>query len=481
MRICLATPPLISDNPHEPLSIPLGIAYLGAILEEDGHEVALIDGAINGSVRHISASQYFIGSKPGELARQIMDFKPDLIGLSCPFTTRYKLFSECIASIRELSGNIPILVGGIHPTLFPQRVLEKDSPDVVFLGEAEIALREIVRRFDQQGVPDPEGLDGVAWQKNGNINISSKQSFVEDLDSLPEPARHLFPVETYLKRSGGRWAARRKSILSILSSRSCPGRCSFCSIHAAMGLKWRAHSSERVLNELENIVNRWNPSLIGFEDDRLTWDRDRLVAICEGIVSRGISTQWYTPNGVHINDLDEELLGLMKKSGCNSLNLAIESGDPTILNKVIGKKATNRQALEIAAACRETGIRTNGYFVIGMPGETDESIQRSLDLCLEMKLDGLGLFIATPFPGTRMYRQCVKSGYIDPANFTEEFLEAGDPDMLHKPLFATETMSKERLLWWEKEFNRQFMKQLYRRRPSVRVKFFIKRVLQVIS
>ncbi len=126
--------------------------------------------------------------------------------------------------------------------------------------------------------------------------------------------------------------------------------------------------------------------------------------------------------------------------------------------------------MDVSEACKRIGIRTNGYFVIGMPGETDASVQRSLDLCLKLQLDGLGVFIATPFPGTRMFKECVKKGYIDPKGFTEKFLEAGDPNLLHQPLFETETMSKERILWWEKEFNRQFLKGLYRRRPLVRAR-----------
>lgn len=236
-----------------------------------------------------------------------------------------------------------------------------------------------------------------------------------------------------------------------------------------------------MLDEIAGLVRRYNPSLIAFEDDRLTWDRERLLKIMDGITSRRIKVRWHTPNGVHIDDLDEGLLRAMRKAGCRSLNLAIESGDPDILNRVIGKKGTSDQAREVAFACRELGIRINGYFIIGMPGETDESIQRTLDLCLELPLDGLGIFIATPFPGTRMFDECVQRGYIDPDRFSQEFLEAGDPELLHRPLFDTGTMSRQRLLWWEREFKRQFIKRLYRRRPAVRVKAVLRRCLGLAS
>ena len=457
--------------------MPLGIAYLGAVLERDGFEVTLIDGATFGLTSRIADSKYIVGANPLEIAASVAATKPDLIGISCPFTTRYRLFRECVTAIRERLPNVPLIAGGIHPTLFYQRVLMNDHCDVVILGEGEGTLLELSKRFvDGMGI-EPEGLDGVAWQHNGEVNAIPRKCYIEDLDSLPQPARHLLPMDVYLSRSGGRWTSRRTSALPVLTSRSCPGRCSFCSVHAVTGPKWRAHSAERVVDEIATIMDRYNPSLIAFEDDRLTWDRQRLLSICQMIIDRDIRTRWYTPNGVHVADLDEELLKMMKKSGCRSLNLAVESGDQTILREVIGKKATSEQALEVSHACKRVGIRTNGYFLIGMPGDSDETIQRSLDLCLKMRLDGLGVFIATPFPGTRMFEQCVKSGYITPERFTEEFLESGDPDLLHRPLFETESMSRERLLWWEQEFNRQFIRGLFRRRPTVGVRAHARKIV----
>jgi len=477
LRITLVTPPFYSDNPNEALAMPLGIAYLGAVLERDGFEVTLIDGATLGSSSQIADGKYFVGASSTEIAALVVASKPDLIGVSCPFTTRYRLFYECVKAIKEQLPNVPFVAGGIHPTLFYQRVLENDHCDAVILGEGEQTLLELARRFKDSGGIEPEGLDGLAWLQDREVKAVPRKSYIDDLDTLPQPARHLLPMDVYLSRSGGRWSSKRTSTLPILTSRSCPGRCSFCSVHAITGPKWRAHSAERVVGEIATITNEYNPSLIAFEDDRLTWDRERLLSICQMKIDRNIRTEWYTPNGVHVADLDEELLRMMKKSGCRSLNLAIESGDATILHKVIGKKATSEQALEVSQACKRVGIRTNGYFVIGMPGDSDATIQRSLDLCLKMRLDGLGVFIATPFPGTRMFDQCVKLGYIDPERFTEEFLESGDPNLLHQPLFETETMSRERLLWWEQEFNRQFLKGLYRRRPVVRLRAVVKKTV----
>jgi anaerobic magnesium-protoporphyrin IX monomethyl ester cyclase len=457
--------------------MPLGIAYLGAVLEQAGFEVTLIDAVAAGPPVRVSTDRYLFGLDPNQLARAIANSHPDLVGISCPFTTRYGLFRQCLAALRQQLPKVPLLTGGIHPTLFYQSILQQDHAHVVVLGEGEHTLLELVSRAADKGKLDPEGLDGVAWQHNDRIQVSPRRDYIDNLDDLPQPARHLLPMDVYLSRSGGRWASQRSRVLSILTSRSCPGRCSFCGIHAVFGTKWRAHSSERILQELEEVIEKYQPTLIAFEDDRLTWDRDRLLAICHGIRSRNINVKWHTPNGIHVEDLDEELLRAMKLAGCKSLNLAVESGDPYILQQVIGKKATAEQALHIAHTCQKIGIRINGYFVIGMPGETEETLQRSLDLCLELPLDGLGVFIATPFPGTRMFDHCVKQGYIQPEHVIGELSEAGDPALLHTPLFDTETMSRQRLLWWEQEFNRRFLKQLYRRRPAVRLKHIARSAL----
>jgi phosphonoacetaldehyde methylase len=481
VKICLATPPFTSNIPHEPLNLPMGIAYLASVLEKNGFEVAAFDGSAAGPVTKISDNRFHVGATPEDLARQIIETEPDIIGLSCPFTSRYRLFKETFIALKKLRPDIPIVTGGVHPNLFPERVLRELDVEAIVLGEGESTTLKLMQRFKESGKIDPEGLDGIAWLNGDEFKTNPKTEFEFNLDKIPPPARHLFPMKKYLGRSGGRWAGPHERILSIVTSRSCPSRCTFCCVHASMGKKWRFHSAEYVLNEIEDLVNTYNPTLVGFEDDRFTWDRKRLVAICEGIIDRGIKFKWYTPNGVHVNDLDEELLILMKKSGCKSLNLAIESGDPYILKHVIKKTTKLDKAREISFLCKKIGIKNNGYFIVGVPGDSDKTIQTSLDYCLSLPFDGIGVFIATPFPGTRMFDTCVENGYIEPESYVKEFLEADDPDMLHMPLFETPTMSRERLLEWEKEFNDQFMKGLYKRQPIVRLKAVARKFLNKVK
>ncbi len=472
-------PAATAARPDEPISAPLGLAYLAANLVRHHHQVTILDAATLSPPQNRPDGRWRIGLDAEDLAELTAKSNPDLIGISCPFTTRYGPFKRLISALKQRLPSIPLVGGGIHPSIFPVDVLNENDLDCVVVGEGETTLTELANRLEQNGKLDPEGLDGVAYIKDGKPLFRPRKTYVKNLDDLPDPARHLLDIEAYLNRSGGRWTSRHKTVLSVLTSRSCPGRCSFCSIHAVFGPHWRARSAERVIAEVDFVTQRYKPSLIAFEDDRLTVDRERLVKICEGLASFPRRVNWYTPNGVHVADFDEELLRIMRDSGCRTLNLAIESGDPEMLQKTIGKKANQEQARQTAEYCRQIGIRTNGYFVVGMPGETDQSLERSLKFCLSLPLDGLGVFIATPFPGTRMYDECVEKGYISPQRLLQTYYEAADADLLHEPLFETPTMSRERLVWWSNRFKTEFQQGLYRRRPELRLKDAVKKIISL--
>lgn len=473
MRITLLIPAATAARPDEPISAPLGLAYIAANLLTHGFDVTIYDAATLAPPEKLADGKWRIGLDAEALAERTAQNRPDLIGISCPFTTRYGPFKRLVSALHAKLPGVPLIAGGIHPSILPVKVLEDNNLDCVVLGEGEITFLELVRRYEQTGRINPEGLDGVAWRQDGNVRLIPRQHYIENLDELPDPARHLLDITAYLKRSGGRWSSRRKSVLSVLTSRSCPGRCSFCSVRQVFGPRWHGRSAERVIAETIDVWERYHPDLIAFEDDRLTCDRERMKQILHGLIAYSGRIKWYEPNGIHLDDLDEEILALMKASGCFSLNLAIESGDPDILHRVMGKAEHLEHTVKMVKECQRLGIRTNGYFVIGMPGETDASIEKSLRFCLELPLDGLGLAIATPFPGTRMFDECVSAGYFNPENLLEKFYEAADADLLHEPLFETPTLCRERLIWWSDHFKSEFQRNLFRRRPSMLLKHWV--------
>jgi magnesium-protoporphyrin IX monomethyl ester (oxidative) cyclase len=346
----------------------------------------------------------------------------------------------------------------------------------VFLGEAEVSLPQYLQSLDTGGI-EAATSDGIAFMQDGEVRIHP-QSDHPDLNALPFPARDLVPFEEYVRRSGGRWIRPGVRIASIISSRGCPYRCTYCSAFRVTGRKYRTRSPESVLEEIAELVERYRIKVIAFEDDNLTADRARAITIFEGIQDKFPELQWVTPNGVSIRNLDRDLLGLMKRSGCRTINLAFESGDLEILHNSMKKYMDPEEGRQVRGWCREVGIHVNGMFILGMPGETVDSMRRTRDYALSLDLDGIGIFIATPFPGTELYDTCKAQGYLDLEYARGDALFQADPEVLHRPLIETPYLKREELMAFYDQFERDFMRNYYARRPSARLRKFARLALQ---
>jgi magnesium-protoporphyrin IX monomethyl ester (oxidative) cyclase len=198
----------------------------------------------------------------------------------------------------------------------------------------------------------------------------------------------------------------------MITSRGCPGICVFCSIHSVWGYKWRARTPENVVSEIEKLVNEYKIREIHFEDDNLTLSKLRMAKICDLIIERGIDISWTTPNGVAVQKLDLDLLRKMKKSGCYQLSFGIESGDPYVLRNIIHKPISLDKVRRVVNWSKNLGIWAHGYFVIGFPGEPSKSIQRTITFAKETDLDSASFFIATPYPGTPLYKSASSKGLL---------------------------------------------------------------------
>jgi magnesium-protoporphyrin IX monomethyl ester (oxidative) cyclase len=253
-----------------------------------------------------------------------------------------------------------------------------------------------------------------AWSKvDGKIRKNSKREFIDDLDSLPFPAWHLLPIEKYIQVGQAHGSQKRKRYASMITSRGCPGRCVFCSIHSVWGYKWRARTPENVVSEIEKLVAEYNMREIHFEDDNLTLSKQRMAKICDLIVERGLDISWATPNGVAVQTLDLDILEKMKKSGCYHLSFGIESGDPYVLKKIIHKPLSLDKVKSVINWSKKLGIWTHGFFVIGFPGESPQSVQRTIDFSKETDIDSANFFIATPYPGTPLHFLASSKGSLN--------------------------------------------------------------------
>lgn len=461
-RVLLINPPRnLINYKTQFISPPLGLAYIAPVLEREGIEVSILDAIAEGfyNIERIENDIYKCGLSWDEIEQRIREYRPNIIGVSCMFTARFANALQISKIAKKVNKSIITVLGGMHPSTCPHQVLQYESIDFIIIGEGEKSFLSLVR---QLGVPsnDLSKIKGLGYRNNGRITINPEKDFIEDLDEIPLPARHLLPMERYFQINTGRDSlSTEKRQTSLITSRGCPYHCTFCSAIALWGRKWRKRSAENVLQEIEQLVRKYKIKEISFEDDNLILDRDRFEKICQGIIERDFRIKWNTPNGIAIKNLDPNLIKLMRKSGCKRLNFGIESGDKYILNEVIKKELSLDRVKQVIAWCKSEGIITLGYFVLGMPGETKDSIRGTIDFAKELSLDEVGLFIATPFPGTELYRHCLEKNYLN-HDYTEILAEDGIENeiLFETPFLSTSELMKYRSLFYSEFYKTRFFK-----------------------
>jgi len=413
VKVLLIHPPLTTPVVEPPsLEPPLGLAYLAAFLGKAGYEVRIMDAVALG-VRNIKRDGEYVrvGLSDEDIQSYIRDFAPQVVGISAAFTETASDSHHVAKLVKEIDPGILVAFGGAHTTALPEVVLADDNVDIVVKGEGEATLLELV-----ESVSDEEKmfrLPGTVVRGNGGIIHNPDRPFIADLDSLPFPAYHLLPMEVYLHKSKyymHDWAMRPPR-LNIVTSRGCPGRCVFCSIHGIWGFGWRARSPKNVVDEIESLVRNWGIGEVAFQDDNITLDKDRMMAICDEIIARRLKIRWCTPNGVAIWTLDEELIRKMRQGGCWRLSFGIESVWPAT-QKFIGKRIPVDKVNKAIKWANHSGIWTHGTFIIGFPFEPLESIQATVNYAVNSDLDFAHVYLATPYPGTKLNDIVVKEGLL---------------------------------------------------------------------
>jgi anaerobic magnesium-protoporphyrin IX monomethyl ester cyclase len=401
--------------------LPLGLAYLAAVLRGKV-ELCVLDAAALGHAHEESAGHKLrrYGLPFPEIERRIRDFRPDLVGVSCIFSSQFRNVVEVMKAAKAVDAGIITITGGTHPTFLPELSMERCSElDLIAMGEAEFTLLDLVSASRENR--GPADVPGLAWRRAGTVVKNEPRPPHPNVDEIPFPARDLFPLEIYdhIGLPMG-IVYKRRPFMNLITSRGCPFRCTFCSSTNFWGTCYRKRSAENVLAEMEHLYRDLGIREFKFFDDNLTADMKRAKAIFRGMIERGIDVTWNTPNGIHVVSLDDELLGLMKKSGGYELTLAVESGDQDVLKNIIKKPTRLDQVEDAARRIRQKGIGSLGFFIIGFPGETKEQIRRTLDFSRRLDLDRISCFIFNPLPGTPLFDESVAKGYIKPGDMTED-------------------------------------------------------------
>jgi anaerobic magnesium-protoporphyrin IX monomethyl ester cyclase len=390
---------------------PLGLAYIAAVLEKNNFTVKILDCLIEGSLEGIpyKNNQIRYGLSDEEIQQKISEFNPDVVGVSCLFSAKvYDMLNLCRIA-KETDSHILTVTGGAHPTTAYNEVLKDKNLDFVIFGEGEYSTLELLSALN--GKRELSNVDGLAYKEHDLVKVNPKTKYIENLDELPLPARHLLQMEKYINTSSPHSGIKKQPFTSMITSRGCPFHCSFCVIRNLWGTKARYRSPENVLQEIEELVTRYGIKEIHFEDDNLTAEKERAMAIFNRIIQKGWDLSLNSPSGLSVHRLDEELLSVMKKAGYYSISIAIESGDKDIL-RLMRKPVNLEKVKKLICTIHKLDLKTKGFFIIGYPGETKEQMQRTIKFAETANLDWALFFIATPIPGSDLDRYCRENGYL---------------------------------------------------------------------
>ncbi|MBR9706177.1 radical SAM protein [Candidatus Pacearchaeota archaeon] len=390
---------------------PLGLAYIAGVMEKEGHEVKIVDCIAEGIGDKPEYSEDGIkyGLSDEAVKKIIKDFSPDVVGVSCLFSNKSLDAHNTCRLVKECNPEIPTVMGGVHVTVTPGETLEDENVDFVVLGEGEYTFRDLVTALEQE--TDFSKIDGLGFKKNGKNHINPKTKFIENLDELPFPARHLLKMEIYSKaQSPHSMDLKKTPYTTMLSSRGCIAGCTYCCLKYMSGRKFRTRSAENVIKEIKHLVTKYNINEIHFEDDNLTLDKERALKIFEGIKKLGIN--FNIPSGSALYAMDEEIIEKMKESGAHTISFAVESGNQKVLSRFMHKPVVLSKVKPLVDKAKQVGLKVKGFFIIGYPGETKENIQETIDFARKLKFDWSHFFIAFPHYGTELRALCESKGYL---------------------------------------------------------------------
>jgi anaerobic magnesium-protoporphyrin IX monomethyl ester cyclase len=363
---------------------PLGLASIASAIVEMGHEVVVCD-----------AWSFGLGEEA--IREFLIREKPDVVGTTA--TTPYIYDAWAIHKIaKELNPNVFTINGGPHASHIPEDVAKDEHTDIAVVGEGEYIFGEVLEATDSR---EFGSIRGIAYKDaNGRVKRNPNRTPNFHLDSLPFPGLDLFPSVIISPR----WGLNRGKFAPICTTRGCPYNCEFCSITAYQGTKYRYRSVDSVIEELKMLKEVHGVSMTSFREGVATLRKTRMKEICQRMIDENLNMTWTCT--ATISSADPEMFKLMKEAGCTTVEYGLETGSQVVLDANPYLKVKNFSIEEMAKVVRmtdEAGIEVHGYFITGLPGETRETVQETIDFARSLPISTAGFTIAIPFPGTELY------------------------------------------------------------------------------
>ena len=412
---------------------PTDLMYLAAVAEKEGFEAKIHD-----------------YSQGGNFENDLKEFKPDylVVNIATP-TLEHDL--ETVKKAKEISPDIiTIAKGAAFLTLANRIMSEHDALDFGILGEAEQTLKEILQNREK------ESILGIYYKENNEIKFTGNRPFIEDLDSLPFPARHLVDNNIYRRPDNNKVQA------TIKVSRGCPFHCFFCLATPVSGAKVRRRSPENIVAEIKECVEKYNITNFLFWSDIFNLDKKWTMDLCQAIIDSGLKITWSANTRADTADL--EMAKMMYKSGCRLVSIGVESGSQYMLEKM-GKKITLDDVRRTVKVFKQAKIRIYNYFVIGLPWETEETAEETIRFAIELDSDFISFYTATPLPGSRFYDYAEEHNLFDKDTSFE--------NAYYYPAVNTHHLTRERVFELHKSaIKRFYLRPLYILKMLSRIRSF---------
>lgn len=402
-----------------PLQMHMGLAYIASMVR--GHNVTILDMA-----RHKHNLNNFIDT--------VKRGKFDVAGFSV--TTPTFMSSLKLAKLlKSYSPDTTVVFGGIHSMMHPEESLLSDCVDLVVAGEGEITFREIIRCVKEKRAFS--GVEGIFYKENAVIKKTNPRPLIDDLDTLPFPERESFKNRQYTYPD-----SLHRHTAPIITSRGCPGACTFCVSHNIFSRRFRARSAKNIVDEIEVLVKKYKTKEIHIWDDNFATDKKRVFNIRDEILKRNIKVKFAFPNGIRADFLNKEIIKALKDMGTYSLAIGVESGSQSVLNRT-GKGIKLEKIREIFALAKKMRLETWAFFMIGLLGDNPGTVKRTIAFAKRLDPDIAKFHILKPFPGSKLYDYLSSKRFI----LTEDYNQFG----FHTPpIHRLEKLSPEDILEWQK-------------------------------
>ncbi len=419
MKIQLVHPPTYV-NPKALTALrpspPLGLAYIAAALEQAGHAVSVVDAVALGPEELVREGRVLrLGLSPEAIVEHI-DADTRAVGLTNMWSFSWPVVRELIHRLKERRPDVTLVCGGEHFNGLPEFSMQAAPIDYVVRGEGEESAVEIFRAIER-GTLDAATLSGIAsivWRDGERIVANPSRARIRDVDTIPEPAWHLFDLDTY-NRHGLKTGIDYGYMVPILATRGCPYECTYCSSPRMWTQRWYARDPEKVADEIERYVREYGANNFPFQDLTAIIRKDWIMDFCASMIRRGLDVRWQLPSGTRCEVIDAEMTPLLYQAGCRSLNYAPESGSDET-RKLIKKKMKKESLFKAVDAAVKERINLSCFIVLGFPLDTDRMVRENLKFVRELALRGVddiacGFFF--PIPATELFDYLAAKGKTD--------------------------------------------------------------------